>query len=564
MLKITLNKEKAYRILAAFVTALLGFAIGCLFKELYDDVDNYFISLVLNKLYDNEIYCLYLHPLLCFILGNLSTLFSETDIFLLFLHSIVFAETFWLSYRLLSLSKSKFKKILSCLFPLFLIVILNLYVANYTVIAASLTFVGLLTLFTEADKKPSVLHIVIGTFFVLFGVMLRYQAALLFVPFFILKIMVLFFEHKDDLRSHVITAVKIFTPCIILCLALFVSMDLVKNSDKYSESVAYDNARRSIQDFPIEEYDTVKDKLPGISRTEYHAAAGWFLADTDVINTELFENIEDVAGKNRYDLSAEGFAGTFKEIFSFIRFNKKVILFFIISVALIVCIFLFSNSPYRKAECILALLGAFTIIFYFTFIGRAPVHIYHSILLALMFTLLTSFCTSENTLSCVVKQNTYSFLHVTVASLLFIVIALCAITGNYTKPQSVFAAKNNDNNVYDTYNQEDVYVWKDITMYFDCMDQGVLPSKEILRNNIAVGQWMYGQIYYQNMLNSIGMPNPMKSLIDDKNVYYVSYDYTFILKFLQEHYGDGCEITAYKKDEIKGIPVWGFDKTPVS
>ena len=56
------------------------------------------------------------------------------------------------------------------------------------------------------------------------------------------------------------------------------------------------------------------------------------------------------------------------------------------------------------------------------------------------------------------------------------------------------------------------------------MPQGKLPDSEFLEHNIAAGDWTYGQVYYQNYLKRLGIPNPAKALEEQDHVIYVTGD----------------------------------------
>ena len=320
-----LTKKKVYLIITAFSIAGLGFIFGCLFRNAYGLLDNYFISLVINRIYDIDNYCLHIHPILCFFLGKLSDLMPFADVFLLFMRIVLFSETVWLSYLLLSSTESKPKRIINVLFVLFLILSLNLYTENYTVYASSLIFTGLLTLLLALHNDKNVfIHLPIGTLFVCLGFMTRYQTGLLLVPFLLLEIITTLIDHRNNLQLYIKKYIRYFAPCIILCIILFVSMTLVKTSDKYSDGFAYDNARVAVLDYPMKEWEEVSSDIPDVTKTEYTAATGWILADTEIINTSLFEKIAEVGSKTQYSLSLKGIASAFAEMFGLLFKNKII------------------------------------------------------------------------------------------------------------------------------------------------------------------------------------------------------------------------------------------------
>lgn len=88
------------------------------------------------------------------------------------------------------------------------------------------------------------------------------------------------------------------------------------------------------------------------------------------------------------------------------------------------------------------------------------------------------------------------------------------------------------------------------------MEQGKLPSEKFLKHNLPVGDWIYGQVYFNNHLKEVNAKNPVKALIERDDVYYVSGDASFLLEYLQEHYRNDIEVKQC--GEINNIPIWSF------
>lgn len=163
--------------------------LQCITKNLYANVDNYTISVVTNRLYDADNYCVYLHPLLCWIIGIISNILPQADAFALLGRTLIWGAFVWLFYNIMGSQQKSLDKILEILFLLFLSTALNIWNENYTVQAAFFMFTGLVTLCgVERKKRFGLLDICIGTAFMCIGVMWRIQSALLFISFVLLEI----------------------------------------------------------------------------------------------------------------------------------------------------------------------------------------------------------------------------------------------------------------------------------------------------------------------------------------------------------------------------------------
>ena len=64
---------------------------------------------------------------------------------------------------------------------------------------------------------------------------------------------------------------------------------------------------------------------------------------------------------------------------------------------------------------------------------------------------------------------------------------------------------------------------------------GKLPSKEIIRHNIALGDWLYGQPYFIIFLKSINAENSATALFNRQNTYIINEQGGLVSCNLQEH-----------------------------
>lgn len=150
MMNNILSEKKA--LLYTIILGVCCWGLNCITKNLYADVDNFTISVVTNGLYGADDYCIYLHPLLCWIIGRLSGIFPQTDAFLLIGRLLILSALTWLFFMIVSSNLRLLDKLLDCLFLIFISTALSIWNENYTIQAAFFMFTGVLTLCSVARK----------------------------------------------------------------------------------------------------------------------------------------------------------------------------------------------------------------------------------------------------------------------------------------------------------------------------------------------------------------------------------------------------------------------------
>lgn len=67
---------------------------------------------------------------------------------------------------------------------------------------------------------------------------------------------------------------------------------------------------------------------------------------------------------------------------------------------------------------------------------------------------------------------------------------------------------------------------------------------------------IYGQVYFNEFLESRNAQNPVRALIERENTYYMARDCSNVLVYLQEHYN--ANVTVDYVGEIEYMPIWKF------
>ena len=163
---------------------------------------------------------------------------------------------------------------------------------NYTLVTAFVIGTGIILLMLSLwGYVNGPIWNVSGTVLIFAALLLRMNGAILFFPFMILEI--LQYCYRNFGKAKIVNLMKKIVP-VLLCFIIIVASDmLVQSSEKYSASMRYDLARISILDFPVKPYSDISDQVPQLSENDYNMILGWNLLDTELINSELMEQIAE-------------------------------------------------------------------------------------------------------------------------------------------------------------------------------------------------------------------------------------------------------------------------------
>lgn len=534
-----------------FICLLIPFLFYLLFiftNPLYLSSDNMEVAEVVGGMFGDNNFCQFLHPLLCVLIKPLNSLFPATDVFTTLVHlGIYFTFSLFLYLGLESVPAVPISKwtiqdyFIVALIPLSIaffsagVVIWN---ANYNVQTAFFIFSGLLILAISKRREKRKLWYVFGTLLIAFGFMLRIEAALLFLPFIALKIAIEAIEQKRFSSRHLVPAV--------LIIALLISSRIVfYNIEPYKSANRYNAVRTDCTDYPMKKWNELDH--PDILKADYEAAMYWGLADTDVMTADLLEKAAETGGKTEFSVS-DGLGPIFEEMWRKLTLsNLYMFAMFIMTVLLIVRNVILSGK-WRKIESILAVLGGFIILLYFTVRGRAPLRVWEPVMFAADYVLISVALHSSS------KRQTIDLLFQ-----LFLCICLWFSAGQvmahnkWKEPATPLNAKVGADvcGLMDTFDPEGIYIWSDwsrtIPWYFRDIDK--LPTREVLEHHIPVGDWTYGQPYFEEFLESIDLENPGKALVESEHLYLMFGGKTFFA-FLQEHYGE--DLIMEEAGEVNG------------
>lgn len=534
-------KQKT-RFIISLLTAVSCWLFFAFTSELYLYTDNVGVAVVLNGYFDNPL-SQYQHPLFCLLVNILAHLLPFADMFMVTAHILIFFELLILMF-LLSEKTCKETKweiddylimMISVLFCLFLSAGLNIWRANYTIQAGSILFTGWLILVMGKDKK----WIIIGTFFIAFGYMMRKEVGMLFLPFASLLVLLDVFSTKKEEQRPLCRYVSAY----IVIFLLMVSQITLNHVEPFAAAERYNIARTDLVDFPVRAWSE-DESFFEISREDYNAATSWLFTDTDVMNAEHLEDMAEIGSINKFEYTSAGLRSALLEME---KVAGKTDVY--MSVMVILCVFVSlwnavtQKSWWLKGISISALLGAFLILLYFTFRGRAPLRVWQPVLFGVMLV----------ELGVILRGQLWIGKTVRSFSLLLLCIILYYSAGQviahvkfHDFQTALLARIEVDDSDYEkTFDDGALYIWPNwhaaIPEYFG--DMGKLATTRVMEHNIALGDWTSGQPYYTGFLERIGHPNPIKDLTEGKNTYIMS-DSDYILDFLRFHYGKDIELVA--------------------
>lgn len=534
-------------------------------QPLYNgDIDNYIMALVANKTFlgnEQDVYICYLHPILAKLMEGLHTVIPSADSFTLLANLMLFIAI-WAAAYVLAHMVSNYYALLGCYSLIYVSVLMkDLFHYNFTRWAGFFGAVGALLLLKTFHQREDIKRWRIGASVLLsFGMMWRYETLLIFVPYVLFDafIQVLFrAERKEERKQMIVYIAKTLALPVLCVVLLFVSDLAVRNSEKYREAIAYDNARSAVVDFHMEAWENVNEKLPGVSKNDYDSVRNWVLMDTERVDTQFLLNMSEAGKIPAYELSLQSLVAMQKAVISVFLESSMLMYTAVLLIILLGMVMLSNMAWFYKVEALVLCIGTDLIFLVFVYAGRAIERVYIAVLYALLVSVGVLLLTEA-------KEKQKIFVNLMKGALLGIIgIGILAELQrmDVTLEQSVFVANQDVNNLYEASCVGDaLYIWRVGTYVNEpvasFMQQGKLLPAEFMQHNIYDGAWSYGQVYFTEMLEQIQAPNPMEALLARKNTYYVADDCNYVFTYLQENYKS--DVMVEQVDEIDGIPVWEF------
>lgn len=492
----------------------LCFICAIFSSRLYLSNDNFAISMVVCGLYDNVGQCQYLHPFLSRFLFRMSNLIPGADVFMLMGHLLIFLELLWLAARMLRKGTSPLQFAITSAFFILITISVNPFNGNFTVQAASFAATGLYSLLCAQKREGTWKEILIGLLFFSLAMMWRRQAAVLALPYLVLgtAAAIVNGDLQRENRNRVLAALL---GCLVLT-GFFWQTDAAMNADEsHLLAQRYNNSRLKIEDYPTRSWEEICEEADGeITELDYRAARTWTLFDTERMNVERLEKIANLAGTTAFPYTLKGVAGAVLEGARMVRSDRTTawmgLLLAILSLAGLVTL-----PKVQKIEILLCDLGTFIILLYFIIIGRAPDRLWWSVLFMPLSHTYTLACTSS-----INRKSQFAKYAVLICLICGFALTIPRLDLISTPQLAINARRNVDESEYTLMKDSNgIYL---VSILFGPeyhLENGKLPSEELMNHMVFIGDWTYGQPYQISYLKRLGIPNPAKALLERDDVF---------------------------------------------
>lgn len=544
-------------LLPAFFCLLSG-----LTDRLYTDIDTFYISMTCAGLYGKGSICPVIHPFLSIFIGTLSSLCSTVDWFALFCHVFTTLAFWWLgtifAYCIPWLSTK-----LTCYFLIGLFFLqTSLFSANFTILCGLFACLGTITLLLVLrDALPRRACLLSALFFCV-GILLRLEGAALFIPFILLDLFALLFQHQLTFRKTILTLCS----CLLVPLLLAGSVSIFRLvSPAQADAAAFNALRSTLNDYPSASWDTIQAQMDatGISQNDYTMLTTAMVADTALVNSDILQKVADASRQLSQPASVKTTLQFLRELPG-IFFSSLSHLLIGFSALLLTAIFLSLSTLLSKIEAVLSVCGLCVICVYYCYIGRLPDRVALCLLLALLSILVVLFLSSPARTQSLVRWS-WRVSAIALGGLLC--LGLWKNRYSYRINQSCLTARQDDAvsaPLQETDTDDSVYLWSsmDLALYVtgEYVQDGKLPGTAFVHRNLAWGEWnTSGQPFYQHMLDEIQLSNPMQSLLTRPHTYLVSEDSSLIETWLQEHYDPSATLQQVGTVDVFAlgpVPIW--------
>lgn len=544
------------------------------FRLIYWDEDTYLVQIVLNHTYsDTENYCLYINPVLSKIIQVLHNLWKQPDWF--YILTLLFVTVAGFSvFKLIETRSSTLNKQLVLSLAWFIIIQgYNIVHENYTVVTSLWMITSMLFWYdsiSNNDRQSKISRILSMLYIILAGIW-RWQAAALGIPYFGILFIYKIINNKNKSRDQKSREVrKTVLAQICICL-IFWSLAgykfIVDNQSKYIDQTKYNEYRTDLVDYPIYSYDDKQTELQniGISESYFDIISKYFYgSDTENLSTEKIHQVQEIVSKQWDDINIVDIVVNWQTIFI------ELWTIIVINISLMICLSINerkqNNGKQIRILNLLQVLGTFLIFIYFTLKGRFIQRVCMCILIQQLGQLLSMCIQNENqnrTQDAVEKTDQHGRVGKTISIIGYITaFSLVAFSTNiirfvpvqwtsFQNPFTVMQYEYKDSPerfTDDVYSGQTKLVWSQLAYsgnfhkYY--ASKGVIPVN-LMRNNITTGNWIYGQNYYNEYLVENDWGNPVQTLLNSNNTYYVCYpqDTDLIKNYYKQQLGINTEFS---------------------
>ncbi len=521
-------------------------------------VDNYFISMVANGYYGQNAYCLFINPVLSWIIFLLASINPTVDWFLLLSQLLTFFGLIYLACCILRRGMPGPRAAIMLLLSVYVAAHAQLFNCNFTISSAFFAAIGWVSLSryvrSPLARKSDFRGFTLGCALLFYGasIMFRWECALLSVPFAIVDFVPLGIRAgRIAIDESAVVALK--RSCLGLCavaalaIVLSAAMFCLKCSPAYSQAGEYNDARSSIVDYPAKKWEEVSGDLPWMTEDDYRLVHAWFFADTELFSTAHMEEIALYSRVNNNSIDSPltlvnvvllGLAGSSGYLITICAFGLYALCF---------------GDGAVRAKLIASALIALGVLFYYAYVGRLPERVVLAILFNLLIAAGIGCCSVGDRL---IRAKSHPGADAALCAVVVFAL-ICAVPQGVSRYQSQIAGRFCDDSVEIVESGGDPILLWDSSAYVNRYRfAGRMPTKEYISRNIPTGTWLYGQPYFEDFLAERGVANPAAALLERGDTFFVSRDPSLVLGLLRERYSPYTEVRQVGLAD--DVPVWKF------
>lgn len=291
------NNYKTLMIVAG-INVLVFAIVNLIFDIKYEQVDDFIIYNLYSGLDGTyNIHGVYIHPVLCFILGMFFRILPMVNWHTTFLLVMQFICFTIIGTLLIKKNNSKISYILYILFVSVCYTSM-LQLIQYTSVAALLILTAFFVMmdYIEQEKQRKKYIICYAIVYTL-GIMTRMQSLMIIAPFFALYFvynLVLFIRKKVE-KEKIIRIVKNYLLFVILTVAIYVSNYIFYNNEIYKNYDEFNELRTILHDniyVSYEENKEIFDEI-GWSKNDHYLFYTFNFGDENVYSKENLQKIID-------------------------------------------------------------------------------------------------------------------------------------------------------------------------------------------------------------------------------------------------------------------------------
>lgn len=288
----------------AFINLIIFGVTNLIFDIKYEQVDDFIIYNLYSGLDGTyNIYGVYIHPVICFILSLFFRAFSMINWHTIFLLSMQFICFTIIGTLIIRKNNSKLSYILYVLFASVCYTSL-LQLIQYTSVAALLILTAFFVMIDYIDRnKQGKKYIICYILLFTIGIMTRIQSLLIIAPFFALYFIyniILLIRKKVD-KEKIIKIIKHYLVFCIITIVVYVSNYVIYNTnDTYKSFMEYTNARVLLHDISYTSYEENKEIFDeiGWTKNDYYLFYTFNFGDENVFSKENIEKIAEYKIEN--------------------------------------------------------------------------------------------------------------------------------------------------------------------------------------------------------------------------------------------------------------------------